>query len=136
MLQVQRVRKVLAALVLAGAVLAIASCAPGPVRVGGPSASVRTRPMMLRVQVREGTALVVREVALEDYVAVTALSEVHPDVADTAVAERMYEVQTVIARTYAITNPGRHAKDGFDLCSTTHCQLYEPARLTTLARPG
>lgn len=126
------VRRVLKVLLTVGATLAIASCVPGPsVRIGMPGASVRTPPMMLRVQVREGQSLVVREVALEDYVAATALSEVHPDVADTAVAERMYEVQTVIARTYAITNRGRHAKDGFDLCSSTHCQLYEPARLTT-----
>ena len=43
----------------------------------------------------------------------------------------MFEVQAVIARTYAVSNRGRHAKDGFDLCSTTHCQLYEPARLRT-----
>lgn len=111
--------------------IVVASCAPAPVRVGVPSGSVRTRPMMLRVQVRAGERLVVREVSLEDYVAATALSEVHPDVADTAVAERMYEVQAVIARTFAVTNRGRHAKDGFDLCSSTHCQLYEPARLTT-----
>jgi stage II sporulation protein D len=111
--------------------LAVAACTETPVRVGVPTGSVRTRPVTLRVQVRDGQRLVVREIALEDYVAATALSEVHPDVADTAVAERMYEVQTVIARTYAVTNRGRHGKDGFDLCSTTHCQLYEPARLTT-----
>src|SRR4029079_5513617 len=133
-LKVRRVRvlkvlRVLAVLTLAA--LIAASCATPPVRIGVPGASMRTRPIMLRVQVREGQALVVRDVALEDYVAATALSEVHPDVADTAVAERMYEVQAVIARTYALTNRGRHAKDGFDLCSTTHCQLYEPTRLTT-----
>lgn len=91
--------------------------------VGGPR-------ITLRVQVREGARLVVREIALEDYVAVTALSEVHPDAGETAAAD-IYAVQAVIARTYALANRGRHAKDGFDLCSTTHCQLYEPARLTT-----
>jgi len=64
-------------------------------------------------------------------VAATAASEVHPDPADESVAERMYEVQSIIARTYAMTNRGRHAKDGFDLCSKTHCQLYEPMRLNT-----
>jgi stage II sporulation protein D len=97
-----------------------------------PSGVLRTAaPKTIRVQVREGTALVVRQVALEDYVATTALSEVHPDVADDAIAERVFEVQAVIARTYAVSNRGRHAKDGFDLCSTTHCQLYEPARLRT-----
>ena len=128
MLKVLRVRAVV---VVAAATLVVAACATGPVRVGLPGASGRTRPVLLRVQVREGQRLVVREVPLEDYVAATALSEVHPDVADAGVAERMYEVQAVIARTYAIANRGRHAKDGFDLCSTTHCQLYEPARLTT-----
>ena len=127
MLKVLRVR-VAAVLVLA---MLVGSCAPGPVRVGVPGAAVRARPVILRVQVREGSVLVVREVSLEDYVAATALSEVHPDVADAAVVERMYEVQSVIARTYAIANRGRHARDGFDLCSTTHCQLYEPGRLTT-----
>jgi stage II sporulation protein D (peptidoglycan lytic transglycosylase) len=99
----------------------------------GPSGKMtRTdAPKTLRVQVREGAALVVREVALEDYVATAALSEIHPDINDEGVAERMFEVQAVIARTYAVSNRGRHAKDGFDVCATTHCQLYEPARLRT-----
>ncbi len=33
-------------------------------------------------------------------------------------------LQAVLARTYAIANRGRHAPEGFDLCSDTHCQLY------------
>jgi stage II sporulation protein D len=112
--------------------MALSACAPGPVRVMLPSAGARsTVPSTIRVQVREGTALVIREVALEEYVGATALSEVHPDTSDGGVAERMFELQSVIARTYAVTNRGRHATNGFDLCSTTHCQLYEPARLRT-----
>jgi stage II sporulation protein D len=47
------------------------------------------------------------------------------------VIERMLEVQAVIARTYAIAHITRHHRQGFDLCATTHCQLYEPARLQT-----
>jgi stage II sporulation protein D len=94
-----------------------------------PRPSVTPRAIVLRVQIREGTQLVVREVPLEDYVAAAALSEVHPDAADAGVAERIFEVQAVIARSYAVSNRGRHAKDGFDLCSTTHCQLYEPGRI-------
>jgi stage II sporulation protein D len=43
----------------------------------------------------------------------------------------MFEVQAVLARSYAVANRGRHSADGFDLCSTTHCQLYDPARLRT-----
>jgi stage II sporulation protein D len=112
--------------------LTAAGCVVAPVRVTVPSGVVRTAtPKTIRVQVREGTALVVREVSLEDYVATTALSEVHPDLSDDRIAGRIFEVQAVIARTYAVSNRGRHAKDGFDLCSTTHCQLYEPARLRT-----
>jgi stage II sporulation protein D len=126
-LRVLKVRRVIGL----GLLAATAACGPAPVRVGVPAAMPRTRALTLRVQVKEGSALVVREVPLEDYVAATAASEVHPDVADEAVAARMYEVQAVIARTYALTNRGRHAKDGFDLCSTTHCQLYEPARMVT-----
>ena len=91
----------------------------------------RAKAMTLRVQVREGTETVVREVALEDYVAATTASEVHPDTTDRGIAERVFEVQAVIARTYAVSNRNRHARSGFDLCSTTHCQLYEPARLRT-----
>ncbi|HEY2433030.1 MAG TPA: SpoIID/LytB domain-containing protein [Vicinamibacterales bacterium] len=110
--------------------LVLAGCAPGPIEVAMPRASHAARPISLRVQVREGDQLVVRDVPLEDYVAATALSEVHPDIADAPIAERVFEVQAVLARTYAMANRGRHAKDGFDLCSTTHCQLYEPSRLT------
>jgi stage II sporulation protein D len=40
-------------------------------------------------------------------------------------------VQSVLARSYAVSRRGRHDRDGFDLCSTSHCQLYEPARTTT-----
>ena len=111
--------------------LLLSACAPGPVRVGLPGGVARSKPIVLRVQVKEGTSVVVRDVPVEDYVIAAALSEVHPDVQDERIAERIFEVQTVIARTYAITNRARHAADGFDLCSTTHCQLYEPARTTT-----
>ncbi len=68
---------------------------------------------------------------LEDYVEATILSEFAPAGGDPAVVERMFEVQAVIGRTYAIGHLGRHAHEGFDLCDRTHCQLYEPARLKT-----
>jgi stage II sporulation protein D len=126
------VLRVLRAVLGISFLLAGAGCVAAPVRVMVPSGGVRTAaPKTIRVQVREGTALVVRQVAFEDYVAAAALSEIHPDGNGEGTAERMFEVQTVIARTYAASNRGRHAKDGFDLCSTTHCQLYEPSRLRT-----
>ena len=35
------------------------------------------------------------------------------------------KAQTVAARSFAMKNRGRHAADGFDLCATTHCQVYD-----------
>jgi stage II sporulation protein D len=116
---------------VAAAAMVVAACVTAPGRAIAPAPVPRLPALKVRVQVREGTALIVREVALEDYVTAAALSEVHPDAADGATAEEMFEVQTVLARSYARTNLGRHAKDGFDFCSTTHCQLYEPARLAS-----
>jgi stage II sporulation protein D (peptidoglycan lytic transglycosylase) len=46
---------------------------------------------------------------------------------DASVAERIFEVQALVARTYALANVGRHAAEGFDLCAATHCQIYRSA---------
>ena len=70
-------------------------------------------------------------VPLEEYVRGTIISEFAPPTGDPAYVERMLEVQAVIARTYAAAHSGRHKRDGYDLCSTTHCQLYQPGRLKT-----
>src|SRR6476620_5998444 len=43
----------------------------------------------------------------------------------------MFEVQAVIGRTYALAHLGRHAAEGFDVCTTTHCQLFQRSRLQT-----
>jgi stage II sporulation protein D len=97
---------------------------PQPLRV--PAASV---PRFVRVKVSAGTAPV--RVALEEYVSGTILSEFAPPSGDPSEVEQMLEVQSVIARSYAAAHIGRHQHDGYDLCSTTHCQLYQPGRLKT-----
>jgi stage II sporulation protein D len=103
--------------------LLAAGCASRPSLPGPPS------PETIRIQVVEGGVEVVRRLPLDDYVAAAALSEFTPAAGDPAVVEAMFEVQAIIARTYAAAHAGRHAVEGFDLCSTTHCQLYEPGRL-------
>ncbi|SMC84468.1 SpoIID/LytB domain-containing protein [Papillibacter cinnamivorans] len=35
------------------------------------------------------------------------------------------KAQAVCARTYAVKSNSKHAKDGFDLCNTTDCQVYK-----------
>lgn len=63
-------------------------------------------------------------IALEDYVR----GAIHPEVSlgglPRDAALRMAEVQAILARTYAIANRHRHEADGFDLCATTHCQVF------------
>jgi stage II sporulation protein D len=97
---------------------------PEPLPV--PAASV---PKFVRVKVSANAAPV--RVRLEEYVRGAILSEFAPPSGNPADIERMLEVQAVIARTYAAAHVGRHQREGYDLCSTTHCQLYQPGRLKT-----
>ena len=77
------------------------------------------------------TAGRVTEISLEDYVLGSVLAEVSPVGDSPATVARIFEVQAVLARTYAVAHIGRHRADGYDLCDSTHCQLYDPARITT-----
>ena len=97
-----------------------------PFPIETPSASV---PQFVRVKITPGAPAA--RVALEDYVRAAILSEFAPPSGEPADVERMLEVQAIIARTYATAHVGRHQRDGYDLCSTTHCQLYQPSRLKT-----
>jgi stage II sporulation protein D len=42
------------------------------------------------------------------------------------------KAQAVISRTYALKNLGRHAAQGFDLCSNTHCQQFVTGNRTVM----
>jgi stage II sporulation protein D len=67
-------------------------------------------------------------VALEDYVRDVVVGEIAVAPSDEPLALRVYEAQAVVARTYALAVRGRHRAEGFDLCSTTHCQVYQAER--------
>ena len=108
--------------------MAAAGCAAAPARTGVETHIPASR-ISLRVQVAESRDAV-RHVGLEDYVLAAVVSELALSGAAPEV-ERMLEVQAVVARTYALANRNRHAREGFDLCSTTHCQLFQPSRLKT-----
>jgi SpoIID/LytB domain protein len=66
--------------------------------------------------VREGKTI---EITLEDYVlgVLAAESSVESEI-------EALKAQAVISRTFALRNRGRHAGEGFDFCSTTHCQRF------------
>jgi stage II sporulation protein D len=111
-----------ARLATATLLLTLAACAPLP----PPPAPGGTLPAELRVRIGERGP--VRSIPIEEYVSVVVLSEVAPDARDVPTGERMLEVQAIIARTYAVAHRGRHRAHGYDLCATTHCQVYATDR--------
>ena len=86
-----------------------------------------TPPLDTTVQIGlpEGGGVVM--LSLEHYVIGSVLAEADFRGLDPDSARRMAEVQSILARTYALANLGRHAHEGFQLCATTHCQVYRPA---------
>lgn len=64
----------------------------------------------------------VATIPLEVYVARVLAGEAEPGAADAA-----QQALAVAIRTYAIVNEGRHRREGFDLCDTTHCQVMRAA---------
>ena len=70
----------------------------------------------------EGGAII--EVPAEKYVAGVVAGE-----SSTFRSEEARKAMAVAARTYAARTRGRHASDGFDFCTTTHCQRAELAAI-------
>jgi stage II sporulation protein D len=114
------------------AVVVIAACGGSAVRLPGsidPPREVGPTPAPATLRVRvNGTT---QRVRLSDYVVGTTLSEITPTGESATTVARVYEVQSVVARSWALAHLGRHRADGFDLCDETHCQLYQPDRLRT-----
>ena len=81
--------------------------------------------MTLRVGVaRAGGGYDVRTIPLEDYVAGVLAGEAAAHSPPAAL-----EALAITVRTFAVVNRGRHVRDGFDLCTLTHCQvLREPSQ--------
>lgn len=80
-----------------------------------------------RLSVRLGGRIVT--VPLEEYVLGSIVAEVAPLNETPEVAARIFELQAVLARSYAAGHAGRHRAEGFDLCDSAHCQRYDAARL-------
>jgi stage II sporulation protein D len=64
---------------------------------------------------------ITRTIPFEDYVrgvvAVEGSMETEPDA---------LKALAIAVRTYALRNLGRHARDGYDFCNSTHCERYRP----------
>ena len=71
----------------------------------------------------------VADVPLEVYVARVLAGEAEPRAPDGE-----FQALAIAIRTYALVNAGRHARDGFDVCDSTHCQVPRAANALTRAR--
>ena len=62
---------------------------------------------------------VINVLSVEDYLRGVLKMEANP-----AWHMEALRAQAIVARTFALRNLGRHRSQGFDLCATTHCQVY------------
>ena len=68
----------------------------------------------------------VTAVPLEVYVARVLAGETDPKAGDAA-----QQALAIAIRTYTLKNIDRHARDGYDLCDSTHCQVPRPSTPTS-----
>jgi SpoIID/LytB domain protein len=68
----------------------------------------------------------ITRLSLETYVARVLAGEAEQNAPDAEL-----EALAIAIRTYATFNAGRHGRDGFDLCDTTHCQVMRTATAAT-----
>jgi stage II sporulation protein D len=103
---------------------------PGAGEAAGPARLDRRdlSGLVLRVRVADARGPRVVSVPLEDYVAGTLRGELAPSTLRTPALAGVLDLQAIVARTYAVANLARHAAEGFDLCDSTHCQVYRPVR--------
>lgn len=73
----------------------------------------------LRVEARAGVLRFVEAIPLENYTGTVLAGELPEDFPVEA-----QKAQAVLIRSYALAHRGRHAKEGFDFCDLTHCQVY------------
>lgn len=64
---------------------------------------------------------------LDEYVLGAVRAEMLPATLRAQPPSRALDVQAIVSRTYAVANLRRHAAEGYDVCDTTHCQVYRPA---------
>ena len=61
----------------------------------------------------------IKTIKIEEYLRGVLPKEMSP-----SFNEEALKAQAVAARTFALKNRKRHQSEGYDLCNTTHCQIY------------
>jgi stage II sporulation protein D len=91
-----------------------------------PGVVTRSRDAASPIKVHLVRENVTQTLSLEDYVLGVMRAE------GTVESEpEALKALAIAIRTYALKNRGRHATNGYDFCSTTHCQRFVGANVTT-----
>jgi stage II sporulation protein D len=88
-----------------------------PVELPANSANESQLSSTVRIYVAREDA--VRAMSVEDYVRGVVAAE-----GSTEAEPEALKALAIASRTYVLKNLGRHAADGYDFCTTTHCQRY------------
>jgi SpoIID/LytB domain protein len=99
------------------------SSSGGDAYAGGARASNSTDEGGVTVRVRLSHADRTLALPLDDYVFGVLAAEGSVETEPEAL-----KALAVVVRTYALKNLGRHARDRYDFCDTTHCQRFVPVR--------
>jgi stage II sporulation protein D len=90
-------------------------------RRGRPEAiAARRIPGKIDVAVRGRQIRATAILDVELYAGSVATAELGP-----GLNPRTLAAQAILARTFALANPGRHGDEGADLCDLSHCQVYK-----------
>jgi stage II sporulation protein D len=92
---------------------------PSPLLRFAVSVSPRPRVSVSVVRVHLVHENITKEVRLEDYILGVLAAE-----GSTEDQPEALKALAIAARTFALKNLGRHADDGYDFCTTTHCQRF------------
>src|SRR5262249_39165770 len=80
----------------------------------------------IRVGISHGRSVAISTVPLQMYVPRVWAGEAARPGGPAAL-----DALAIAIRTYAVANRGRHQADGFDLCDSTHCQVFGTAKAET-----
>jgi stage II sporulation protein D len=93
---------------------------PAPLSIPAHAPNDSQSPSLVRVFVARENA--VRTMSIEDYVRGVVAAE-----GSTEEQPEALKALAIASRTYVYKNLGRHEADGYDFCTTTHCQRYQAA---------
>lgn len=84
-----------------------------------PASQIRIYEDLIRLYVKGNRIAIINEPELNHYVAGVVESEVGKNA-----HIEYYKLQSILCRTYALSNLRRHEEEGFNLCDQVHCQVY------------